>query len=281
MQVVDGQPRGAPELVQPDIAPIAVHWIGLTGDGSYYYSQSDWVSDVYVATLDPATGTLEPPQKLVSHVGPDTSPDWSPDGRYLAYAFDAGSEFDSRVLGIRSIRTGEERRLQLTMPRVHAFQLHWSPDGRSLLAQGRLSPPTLPGVQAFYRIDAQTGEITPIVIRSLELPSNNPEVTQGGMEWPVWSSDGKAIFYRRWDNPPNGEQSLVVRNLSTTETSKPAAKENSIAGICVLLERTNRPRSRLSQQKWPTGDIGERPTWPCRPMVNSWPLSGPRRHRGP
>ena len=215
MQVVDGQPRGAPELVRPDIAPIAVHWIGLTGDGSYYYSQSDWVSDVYVATLDPATGTLQPPQKLVSHVGLDTSPDWSPDGRYLAYAFDAGSEFDSRVLGIRSIRTGEERRLQLTMPRVHAFQLHWSPDGRSLLAQGRLSPPTLPGVQAFYRIDAQTGEITPIVIRSLELPSNNPEVTQGGMEWPVWSSDGKAIFYRRWDNPPNGDQSLVVRDLET------------------------------------------------------------------
>jgi Tol biopolymer transport system component len=48
----------------------------------------------------------------------------------------------------------------------------------------------------------------------LGLPSNNPEVTQGGMEWPVWSSDGKAIFYRRWDTP-NYEQSLVVRDLET------------------------------------------------------------------
>ena len=214
IQVVDGQPRGVPELVKPDIAPIAVHWLGLTGNGSYYYSQSAWVSDVYVATLDPATDTLQPPKKLVSHVGRDTSPDWSPDGRYLAYALGRGMYGNSLVLGIRSIKTGEERQLQLGMRQVHAFQLHWSPDGRSLLAQGRLSPPTLPGVQAFYRIDAHTGESTPILIRSLGLPSNNPEVTQGGMEWPVWSSDGKAIFYRRWDTP-NYEQSLVVRDLET------------------------------------------------------------------
>jgi len=214
IQVVDGRPRGVPELVKPDIAPIGVHWLGLTRDGSYYYGQSAWVSDVYVATLDPATGTLQPPQKLVSHVGLDTSPDWSPDGQYLAYASDSGSELYSPVLGIRSVRTGEERRLRLGIRRVHAFQLHWSPDGRSLLAQGRLSPPTLGGVQAFYRIDAQTGESTPILIRSLELPSNDPEVTQGGMEWPVWSSDGTAIFYRRSDTT-NGEQSLVVRDLET------------------------------------------------------------------
>ena len=215
IQVVDGQPRGAPELVKPDIAPVAVHWLGLTRDGSYYDSQSARVSDVYTATLDPATGAFQPPQKLVSDVGLDTSPDWSPDGRYLAYASDSGSELYSPVLGIRSVRTGEERRLRLGITQVHAFQLHWSPDGRSLLAQGRLSRPTLPGVQAFYRIDAHTGEITPILIRSLGLPSNNPEVTQGQMEWPVWSSDGKAIFYRRSDTPPYGEQSLVVRDLET------------------------------------------------------------------
>ena len=218
IQVVDGQPRGVPELVKPDIAPIAVHWLGLTGDGSYYYRQSAWVSDVYVATLDPATGTLQPPQKLVSHVGLDTSPDWSPDGRYLAYASGRGLVRDPFVLGIRSIRTGEERRLPLTVTQVHAFQLHWSPDGRSLLAQGRSPKLRGPGVQAFYRIDAHTGESTPIVINSLGLPSNNPEVTQGGMEWPVWSSDGKAIFYRRSDTPvdtPYGEQSLVVRDLET------------------------------------------------------------------
>ncbi len=214
IEVVDGQPRGAPELVKPDIAPIGVHWIGLTGDGSYYYSQGAWVSDVYVTTLDPASGTLQPPQKLVSHVGLDTSPDWSPDGRYLAYAWGRGNYGNELVLGIRSIRTGEERRLPLTVTRAHAFQLHWSPDGRSLLAQGRSPKLRGPGVQAFYRIDAHTGEITPIVIRTLGLPSNNPEVTQGVMECPVWSSDGKAIFYRRSDTP-NSEQSLVVRDLET------------------------------------------------------------------
>ena len=216
IQVVDGQPRGAPELVKPDIAPISVHWLGLTWDGSYYYSQSAWVSDVYVTTLDPATGTLQPPQKLVSHVGLDTSPDWSPDGRYLAYASGRGSEFDSPVLGIRSIRTGEERRLRLGIRRVHAFQLHWSPDGRSLLAQGRSPKDSGPGGKAFYRIDAHTGEITPILMHLFGLPSNNPEVTQSEMEWPVWSFDGEAIFYRRSDAlHGDGEQSLAARGRST------------------------------------------------------------------
>ncbi len=161
----DGQPRGVPERVKPDIAPIAVHWLGLTGDDSYYYGHFAWVNDVYVVTLDPATGTLQPPQKLVSHVGLDTSPEWSPDGRYL-------------------------------------------------LAQGRSPKLRGAGVQGFYRIDAYTGEITPIVSRSLGLPSNNPEVIQGGMEWPVWSSDGKAIFYRR-SHKSNRSQSLVVRDLET------------------------------------------------------------------
>jgi len=214
IQVVDGRPRGVPELVKPDIAPIAVHWLGLTRDGTYYYGQSAWVSDVYIATLDPLTGTLQPPQKLVSHVGLDTSPDWSPDGRYLAYASDRGSGFGPFVLGIRSIRTGEEHRARLEIRRVHAFPLHWSPDGRFLLAQGRSLELSGYGVQAFYRIDAHTGEITPIVIRNLGLPSNDPEVIQDEMEWPVWSSDGKAIIYRRSDTA-NDEQSLVVRDLET------------------------------------------------------------------
>jgi len=201
IQVVDGQPRGAPELVKPDIAPIGVHWLGLTGDGSYYYSQFAWVSDVYITALDSASGTLQPPQKLVSHVGLKTSPDWSPDGRYLAYAWGRGSGFDPFVLGIRSIRTGEEHRLRLGMKirrkGGHAFQLDWSPDGRSLLGQGRNELGN-----GFFRIDAHTGEVTPIM---------QPE---SYFESPVWSSDGKAIFYRRSDTP-NDEQSLVVRDLET------------------------------------------------------------------
>ena len=197
IQVADGQPRGVPELVKPDIAPIAAGWLGLTRDGSYYYGHFAWVNDVYVATLDPATGTLQRPQKLVRHVGLNTSPDWSPDGRYLAYAWGRRGPYPF-VLGIRTIRTGEVRRLRLKIHRMggHAFQPHWSPDGRSLLAQGRYKG------DHFYRIDAHTGEVTPIV------------QTQRLTEWPVWSSDGKAIFYRR-SHRSNRSQSLVVRDLET------------------------------------------------------------------
>ena len=107
-------------------------------------------------------------------------------------------------------------RLRLGIRRVHAFQLHWSPDGRSLLAQGRSPKDSGPGGKAFYRIDAHTGEITPILMHLFGLPSNNPEVTQSEMEWPVWSFDGEAIFYRRSDAlHGDGEQSLAARGRST------------------------------------------------------------------
>ena len=46
IRVVDGQPRGAPELVKPDIAPIANTWLGLTRDGSYYYGYTAWVREI-------------------------------------------------------------------------------------------------------------------------------------------------------------------------------------------------------------------------------------------
>ena len=200
--VDDGEPSGAPEVVNPDMAPIVYSWVGLTPDGSYYYGQSAWESDVYLSVLDTATGGFQPPQTLVSHVGLDTSADWSPDGQFLAYARGRGQGPDPFVIGIHSVGTGEERRLPLGMKinRLggHAFHPHWSPDGRSLLAQGRSR-----FGDSLFRIDADTGEVTPIL------------QADGGVEWPVWSSDGKAILYRRSDTSSYGEQSLVVKDLET------------------------------------------------------------------
>ena len=183
IRVVDGQPRGLPTLVKSEIPPIGNG--SFTRDGSYYYAHSVWVNDVYTATVDPVTGRAQRPHKLVSHVGPNTSAEWSPDGHYLAYASGMGRYPDPFVLGIRSLETGEEHRLRLEMTRLggHAFQPQWSPDGRALLGSGRLG---------IHRMDAHTGEVTLLV----DTPGGCPG-SGDCIEWPVWASDGRAIFTRR------------------------------------------------------------------------------------
>jgi Tol biopolymer transport system component len=70
--------------------------------------------------------------------------------------------------------------------------LRWSPDGHFILAFGIDKN----GQRGIYRIDVQTGAILPIV--------------KGQGNHPVWSSDGKLIFYV-------SENAILVRDLETNE----------------------------------------------------------------
>lgn len=211
IQVSDGQPRGSPELVKPNFGSfIDGVWftsLGFTRDGSYYYKV--WVREIelYLATLDPAKNRLRGPTKLASHVGYRTSPEWSRDGRYLAYAWGRGTASEPFILGIRSAKTGEERRLRLDgliRHGGHGFDPRWSPDGRFILADARerdYAGPLMDS-QGLYRIDVQTGSFTPLVQTTAAI---------AGIDSPVWSPDGRAIFERR--PPPR----IVTRDLETGE----------------------------------------------------------------
>ncbi len=188
IRVVDGRPRGLPRLVRSDIPP--TDWGMFTLDGSYYYARIVWMNDVYLTTIDTVTGKAGPPHKLVEHVGFNTSAEWSPDGRQLAYASGLGRYPDPFVLVIRSVETAEEVSFRLEMTRLggHAFDPHWSPDGQALLGSGR---------KGIRRIDAQTGEVTLLV--------GSPGGCPGGgdcIEWPVWASDSRTIFTRFVDGVP-------------------------------------------------------------------------------
>jgi Tol biopolymer transport system component len=164
------------------------------------------MSDVSIATLDLATGTLlAPPTKATERsVGSTTLPAWSPDGKYLAYAsqplddhFSTG--LDSRII-IQSMETGEERDFSPELR--HIGGIRWSPDGRSLLVVGydknRLYN------QSLYRMDIQTGQVTPILRSHYE----------GSIYEAVPSSDGRAIFYHRDDVATKGCH-FLVRDLET------------------------------------------------------------------
>ncbi len=110
--------------------------LGMTRDGAYYYQQGTFMQDVYVADVEPASGKVAGQPTRVSGRYVNYSPIWSPDGEYLVYHLqrDARQRVPVIELGIRSLKTGEERvlstrpALQLTRRRPQ-----WLPDGSALI----------------------------------------------------------------------------------------------------------------------------------------------------
>jgi Tol biopolymer transport system component len=102
---------------------------------------------------------LGPPVKAVRKYETfNASPDWSPDGQFLACHSTRGiPDNESPTLLIRSMRTGEVREVTLKTPggRLAPYYLRWSPDGRTIIGTGRDEEGH---VGALLSVDARTGE---------------------------------------------------------------------------------------------------------------------------
>jgi len=211
MQVADGKPVGEPQLVKRDTGEMQP--MGFTRQGSLYYGLGGISKDVYVASIDPATGKLVvPPAKaILKFEGFNGSPAWSPDGKSLAYVSERPSPGSSRrrgVLVIRSMETGQERELY---PEARLQNLCWSPDGRSILC-GR----------SLQLIDVQTGDVTRLVQFD---PADNVNVGE-----PEWSPDGKAIFYGK---ATGNSFCIVAHDLKTGKAKEFCRDEIGGAGLAI------------------------------------------------
>ncbi len=198
--MADGTPRGPAQPVKPDVGG-QFSPLGFSRDGRFYYGLLVGMTDVYIAPLDFRSGKLlaEPKRATERFVGSNVSPDWSPDGRRLAYVSHRGLSWESSgVLCIRSLDTGEERDLS---PDLNFFLgPRWSPDGRSILVVG-FDRQRRSGV---YQVDAGSGAVTPLV-------QSGVSVFPTGAEW---ARGGKAVVYRR-EEPGTPARSLVLRDLET------------------------------------------------------------------
>jgi len=194
--VADGKPQGSPMLVKQDIGK--VYPLGFTRNGSFYYGIVRTKTDVYTATLDPATGKVSPPTLATQHfVGLNRSPAWSPDGKYLAYVSKPRPKLFDNAIFIRSLVTGEEKEISLKLKLFPSRGLHWSPDGHSLLVTG-VDPRHR---WAFFSIDKDTGNQTALLWSQ---PGSYPF-------WATWSSDGKSLIYTHEAD----DKSIRVRDLET------------------------------------------------------------------
>lgn len=194
VQVSDGKALGTPELVRGNMGNIQP--LGMTRDGKLYYEISTGATDVFVASIDPATGkvTGQPEKAFRKYETFNSTSDWSPDGQFLVCRSSRGKSVnESPALLIRSMQTNEVRELIPKTPggRLMSYYLRLSPDGQSFLGIGMDEKGH---VGALLSVDTRTGEAKVVARQDSGVDG------KGNIIAPDWSPDGKSIYFIRIGN---------------------------------------------------------------------------------
>ena len=241
-----GKPQGLPELIKANVNPYS---LGLTQSGALYYSVVSSAPDIYLAAVDFETGkVLSGPTPLAQpYLGLNRYPQWSRDGKYLAYLSqrDANSRNQQlHILAIRSADTGKVRELTPNLthmyPGISFSQPVWSPDNGSLLVNGADQQ----GQTGVFRIDAQNGNAIPMVLND-----------RGGQKVSVhaWSPDGRTLYIGRTDLRST-EEALCARELQSGK-EREILRRDGLASVAlspdgallatIALDRSTQSRSLL------------------------------------
>jgi Tol biopolymer transport system component len=118
------------------------------------------------------------PVQITTGPGPNWQPDWSPDGRYVAYRSDAGEDgiFVVPALG----GAGQERRIA-----TFGYKPRWSPDGSQILFQDE--PVSWTESSKFYVVGADGGPPRQVLDEFLRQHSAFHPISV------AWHPDGKRV----------------------------------------------------------------------------------------
>ena len=206
LKVVDGKPKGSPQLISDNLN--GMNPLGLTQDGSYYYRLRGRENDIYFADLDGKTGkAVRSPTKAVQNFeGYNGWSHFSPDGKRLVYISRRGNW----PFVVRSLETGEERELQPDLPfdLLAASAPRWSPDGLSILVLAKFTDSAKKTRLGFLRIHVETGAVVPVVLDDEQSRIFRPIP-------PVCSPDGSEIFFFRQGG------GLRIYDLDAKQEKKP------------------------------------------------------------
>jgi Tol biopolymer transport system component len=172
--VADGRPQGAATLIKADLG--SARSLGMTASGALYVSSPVDDIDIEVVPVDFASGRIvgSPVRPITSYMGANSQPEWSSDGRFMAYV----SRREGRlVLAMRELATENVRVIRPQLSTVASKA--WSPDRKMFVVQGA-DPKGLAGL---FAVDAETGAA------SLLVAGSGPA--------PAWSPDGRKLYYAR------------------------------------------------------------------------------------
>jgi Tol biopolymer transport system component len=207
--VAGGKAQGEPIFIKKDWGFLPM---GVTRSGAFYYGVNNNVWEVQIAEIDPSSGNVVSPPLPASRRGNTQAPDWSPDGRFLAFIL---LREPNRTVVVRSMDTGEERELQVGERTIRG-PLRWTPDGKAVVV-----PASEAGKgENLLRIDVQTGQLTSL----MPLPA--------GFTRFEFSPDGNTIFYLKAAAPAdvNGSR-IVARDLRSGQETVVIEKRGLYAGV--------------------------------------------------
>jgi dipeptidyl aminopeptidase/acylaminoacyl peptidase len=173
--------------------------------------------DIWVIDLQGGT-----PQRLTFNDEEDETPVWSPDDRWVAYA--STRESSRQILRRRADGGGSEEVLWKGQEHIHVHD--WTPDGRYLLTGDatdntrsplglldlHASPPAMRPIMggpvavrsahltrdgrwiAYASAESESGEV---YVQDFPRLTARWQVSQGGGLNPMWTGDGRALYYRR------------------------------------------------------------------------------------
>ncbi len=198
----DGNPQGEPVLVKRGIGLVIP--LGISTNGSFYYSTAGGKFDVFTAKIDPETGrvTEAPKKEPLPYEGFNTYPAWSPDGRHLVYI--SMRERGERTLCLYNDDTGRVREIDLEGKFVYFSKPLWGQDNHSIFlpAYGEKRR------KGIYKVDIQTNDVSPIIL------------AEGDSFDTIWSrvftQDGKSLFYIN-QKETGGVYRIIERDLQTGE----------------------------------------------------------------
>ena len=197
-----GKPQGAAKLVKSDVTTT---WaLGMASGALYVYKGGD-SRYVQSASFDTNSGKVATsPGGFQRFVRSGGMPVWSRDGKLLAYR--SCSSEDLCTIDVVSSATGDRRQLYPKMSYIGS--LAWSQDGNSFLIDGTDKK----GRRAMYRVDAQTGELSPDVIPRPGAIAR-------------WSRDEKKMYFRR----DGGIVEIDLATRKERDVFRPRAPGNGVS----------------------------------------------------
>lgn len=183
--MLNGKATAAPRLLKPGIG--SVYSMGLTAAGALHVWKDTSTDAIHVAPIDLATGKLTGPSVVQGYRG--TRPDWTPDGKLLAFAAECDT---GRCLAVRSTESGQLRKVPV--PFEFFTEPSFSPDGKWVATAARDHQ----GNSGIYRIDVGTG-----AVKKLAEGSHTDRV--------VVSRDGRKLYYHANDRSGN----LIEQDLDS------------------------------------------------------------------